>query len=64
MVGRRIAAARRKMGLNQSQLARLLGVSRQAVSLWEKGTEPTIRSLRKVSRVTKTPMVDLLGGAA
>lgn len=48
------------MGLNQSQLARLVGVSRQAVSEWEKGAEPKLGALRKVARVTKTKLAELV----
>jgi transcriptional regulator with XRE-family HTH domain len=61
MIGRRIARVRRRMKLNQSQLALLVGVSRQAVSEWEKGAEPKASHLRKIARVTKTPLAELVG---
>lgn len=37
MKEQRILARRKAIGLNQSELARLVGVSRASVSLWEKG---------------------------
>ena len=61
-LARAIQGARRKKGLNQSQLARLVGVTRQAVSDWEKGIDPTLANLRKVARVTQTPLAELVGG--
>lgn len=38
-------AARRLLGLNQSELARLLGVTRATVSNWERGTVPPVARL-------------------
>ena len=34
--------ARRMLGLNQTDLARLLGVTRATVSNWERGTVPPV----------------------
>ena len=42
-MGRRIAARRVEMGMTQADLATKLGVSRQAVSMWETGDIRDIR---------------------
>jgi DNA-binding transcriptional regulator YiaG len=48
--GERIKAARLHLSLNLSQLARLTGVSSQAVQQWEEGVfQPRGNNLRKVS---------------
>ena len=65
MLGRRIARARRKAKLNQSQLARLIGVTRASVNGWEKrGGNPRLDNLRKIARITRTPLSELVGGAS
>lgn len=57
-----IRRARRRRKLNQSQLARLIGVTRACVSYWEGGHgEPLFKNLRKIARVTKTPLAELVG---
>ena len=38
-------AARKALGLNQSELARLLGVARATVSNWERSTPPRVAGL-------------------
>ena len=38
-------AARKALGLNQSELARLLGVTRATVSNWERSAPPRVASL-------------------
>lgn len=43
MLGKRIADLRRKRGLNQSELARKLGLSTSAIGMYEQGRrEPSI----------------------
>ena len=40
------------LGLNQSQLAARLGVTRAAVSKWEKGISPGLANAAKLARLT------------
>lgn len=52
-IGQRIAKARARRGLSQSALAAKLGITRGAVSQWEKGeTEPKPENLRKIADIT------------
>lgn len=37
MIGEKIRALRMRQGLSQEQLAEVCGVSRQAISKWERG---------------------------
>lgn len=50
---KRIKAARKNVGVSQSRLAKLLGVSRSAVAQWEsvEGTLPHLDNLVQLSRV-------------
>ena len=51
-MGRRIAANREKRGLNQSALAKLLGIRVQSVQQWEAGqTQPKADRLREIAAV-------------
>ena len=51
-IGRRLAALRQDEGLNQEELAERLGVSRQAVSKWERGeSTPDITNLVALSEL-------------
>jgi transcriptional regulator with XRE-family HTH domain len=60
--GARIRAARRRAGLNRSELARKIGVTPAAVSGWELGAPgPLLKNLKKISKATKTPLATLLG---
>lgn len=63
-IAKRIRQARKAAGLNQSQLARLLEVTRASVSSWEKGGPgPHLKNLKKIARATKTSLGSLVGGA-
>lgn len=54
-IGKRIEGARLNLGLNQSELSRMVGVSAQAVQQWEKGdTTPRGRNLAKISEYLQT----------
>ncbi|MCL4743794.1 MAG: helix-turn-helix domain-containing protein [Burkholderiaceae bacterium] len=44
-VGARIHAERKRLGLKQAELARLVGVTRQSVHAWEKGMQIPARTL-------------------
>jgi len=47
-----LAEARRRAGLSQQKLAEPLGVTRQAVSEWERGfSTPNIHQARKIAAV-------------
>lgn len=61
---RSIARARRRRRLTRAELAKLVGVTRQAVYDWETGKGIRLGNLKKVARVTKTPLAKLVGGAA
>ncbi|MBX7274589.1 helix-turn-helix domain-containing protein [Pseudomonas sp. ERGC3:01] len=56
-----IAEAREKQGLNQSELARMLGVTPQAVQAWESGRSlPRPKKLVEIARALKIPSHRLL----
>ena len=63
-LGENIRFLRRARGLSQEELANQLGVSRQAVSLWEQdSTQPSLDNLRAMTAVLKTDFNALLGKA-
>lgn len=54
-IGNRISQARVELGYNQSELARFVDVSAQAVQQWEKGdTSPRGRNLARVAEFLQT----------
>jgi transcriptional regulator with XRE-family HTH domain len=57
-IGRRIAQARNEAGLNQRQLAELIGVAdAQSISRYERGkTALSTKRLRKIAEATGKPM--------
>ena len=55
-----IRAERKRVGLTQHQLAKLMGVSDMAVSLWERGTFPATRRLRKLATILGCTVDDLI----
>ncbi|NVZ50252.1 helix-turn-helix transcriptional regulator [Pseudomonas sp. B6002] len=58
----RIAAAREAQGLNQSELARKLGVSPQSVQAWESGrTAPRNPRIKNLSEVLGVSVAYLMG---
>ena len=60
-----IREARCKLGLNQTELAALLGVTQSAVSHWEHGeTMPTPRQIPRLAEVLKIKVSDLFGEKA
>lgn len=65
-IGNRIAAARKAKGLNQSELARALNISPQAVQKWEatdgSGTTPRGARMHDLARLLGTTAEHLLFG--
>lgn len=58
----RIRQAREAAGLNQSDLARRLGVKPQSVNQWERGkTRPGMRRLEKIASVLGVSAAELVG---
>lgn len=56
-----IKERREAKGISQSELARLVGLSRQAVSLWESGSRiPSLDSLEAVANVLECAIGDLV----
>lgn len=61
--GKNLAALRTHAGLSQNALAEQLGVSRQAVSNWERElSEPDIASIERIAEVLAVPVSDLIDG--
>lgn len=64
-LGRRIACARKENKMTQDGLARLMNVSRQAVSHWEQGTAtPSFEALCRLVQLLPLNISDLLDGSA
>lgn len=61
-VGANIKTARENLGWNQSELARRLDVSPQAVQKWEKGGTPRNKRLEDVAEVLGVSVESLLTG--
>ncbi len=61
-LGRKIADARRRSGLTQSDLASRVGVTAQAVSKWEQGRScPDIAILDEIADALGISLFELLG---
>ena len=58
-----IAVAMRKKGLTQDQVAKSLGVSRQAVQKWTAGGDSTVSNLKKLAAVLGVSVAYLTGEA-
>lgn len=62
MFGKRIVELRKKQGLTQAELARTIGISRSALSLYEiEKREPDIETLGKLSTLFNVPVGYILG---
>ncbi|MBP4001526.1 helix-turn-helix transcriptional regulator [Pseudomonas koreensis] len=60
-IGKRITKAREKAGLNQSELARALGVKPQSVQAWESGRNvPRHKKIEAISVFLGIPIMDLI----
>lgn len=63
-LGDRLAKARKVAGLEQSEIASVLGVSRALVSQWENDkAEPRLSQVAAFAEMTKQPFVWFLGSA-
>ena len=62
-LGERIAQKRKELGINQTELARKAGVSRQAVSQWENGSIRDVKSqhIAKLAKVLRCDARWLMG---
>lgn len=62
VLGKRIAETRHQKGLTQKQLAEKVGVTAQAVSKWERGSNcPDISILDEVASALDVSVSELLG---
>ncbi len=62
-VGAFLAAARKRAGLKQDELAKQLGVTNKTVSRWERGqTRPDYEQLLALSRILNVDVYDLVSG--
>ena len=62
MVGEKIQMYRKQLGMSQEELGQKLLVSRQTISLWEKGqTVPTIENLMRLREIFGVSVDDILG---
>lgn len=61
-IGRRLKAARTMASLTRPDVAGRLGVTEQAISLWERGeTVPTLPNLIKLANLYGTSLDHLVG---
>ena len=64
MIGQRIAALRKNVGMSQAELARALGVSPSAVGMYEQGRrEPSAQMLVSLAQILGVTTDYLLTGA-
>lgn len=65
IVGKNIRAIREKKKITQKELAEKMGVSRQAICMWETGKrELSLTTLNKLSEILSVPIHHLIGGSA
>ena len=63
LVGKNLAAARKKRGMSQEELARAVQVTRQSISHWENGTsQPDIETLKTLSGILQVSVEELIYG--
>jgi transcriptional regulator with XRE-family HTH domain len=61
-LGKKLRLLRRKRGLNQSDIASILGVAQSVVSDWERGhASPRMARLKAIARALKTNIQELVG---
>ena len=58
--GEKLVKARKAKGWKQKELAELLGITSQAVSIWETcKSSPTLKTMQKLARVLEVPPAEL-----
>lgn len=58
-----IISLRRKHGFSQEQLAEKIGVTRQAISNWERGTAtPDVETLNLIAKLFDTDLLAIING--
>lgn len=57
-----IAYKRKQLGLTQTEIAKILNVSFQAVSKWENGTLPNVEMLVDLAQVLQVSVDEILAG--
>lgn len=62
ILAQNIVSARNCTNLSMQALAETVGVTRQAVSRWERGTVPTLENLAKISGALRVRPETLLAG--
>lgn len=57
-----LKAARQKADLNQADLAKMIGVSRSTIAMWESGgSQPDIEMILRLSRILEVSVGELIG---
>lgn len=59
--GQRVRAAYQKAGMTRMDLHRASGIDYATIILWEKGGNPTLKSLKRVAQATGVPLSELTG---
>lgn len=51
----------KEQGITKTKLAKEVGIPESTIRMWEKGSEPTIDKVIKISRYFAMPIAELLG---
>lgn len=51
----------KEQGITKTKLAKEVGIPESTIRMWEKGSEPTIDKVIKISRYFAIPIAELLG---
>jgi transcriptional regulator with XRE-family HTH domain len=64
-IGRLLTHLRKELGYSQTDLARKIGISRQAVDQWERGkTLPSLQHLAEIARIMGVSAAFFLNGTS
>lgn len=55
-----IKEKRLALEMSQEEMAKLIGVDRSSIAKWENGFTPTVANLRKIAKILKCKVDDLL----